>query len=182
MKYTLIAVSAFLLFSTCRVTAETRWKIDKPYLNNPLTTATIEGVGEYRGISGKVWLTLSCRKDAPPVRVTLQAENTLATQFPVRVFEGPGAAGEKARLVSARVGKQTLQRAWHSSGWFQEHNVFAWSFALQEAELKRWINAKDSSLTLYVEVPAKEVTRLTAVFTLPPVTGPLRQVAVPCMQ
>ncbi|SMG59954.1 hypothetical protein SAMN03159353_103251, partial [Cedecea sp. NFIX57] len=107
MKYTLIAVSAFLLFLTSRVIAETRWKIEKPYLNNPLTTATIEGVGEYRGLSGKVWLTLSCRKDAPPVRVTLQAENSLATQFPTGVFEGPGATGEKARLVSARVGKQT---------------------------------------------------------------------------
>lgn len=156
------------------------WHIAKPYQNNPLKTATIMGRGEIDKYHGGASLTLSCRGDAPPARVSFAVDGMLSTHFPTVIFEGPGATGEKVKLLSVRLGGEALQYAWYTYGSFQLDNNFEWVFAPFGAELKSWLNASGKPLTVYVTVPGNSKL-LKAFFFLPDDATLLRAVLAPCV-
>lgn len=172
-----------LLLLTAGTRAETNnWTIAKPWPDNPLKTATLQGSGLTDHSTGNAWLNLSCRGDAPEAAATLKVDATLAAAFPTARFEGPGAAGEKSRQLSARLGGEKPQRGWYSTGSVQENSTFEWAFQPQKAELKHWLGAPMEKLTFYIKTPGKAAQQLVISFTLPESMQNARQAMTACLK
>ena len=181
MKRHLIVISSTLMLMTA-CTQANEWKTQKPYQDNSLTTATLSGSGTTKRAAGNTWLTVACRADAPPASVTLRVDGALAKTFPTELFEGPGATGEKARLVSIKLGDSALQRSWYSTGSFQEDSHFEWTFMPQKTELTRWLSSPGKPLTVYITAPGKVTQTLTASFTLPQTMKGASETLAPCLK
>jgi hypothetical protein len=182
MKRPLI-ITLVVLLPMASVQAQTQsWKTEQPYQDNPLRRATLNGSGKTQGANGNVSLTLACRGDSPPAFVVLRVDEDLSKVFPTDLFEGPGAIGEKAKLISVKLGDRALQHVGYSSGAFQENSAFEWTFQPQKTELKRWLNAPSSALTVYVKTPGKTPRQLTASFILPQDAQGARETLAPCLK
>lgn len=182
MNCKVYAISAALLFNANVHAERANWHIEKPYNANPLITATIIGQGQTRNIHGKVSLTLSCRGDAPPAHVTFSVDETLSEHFPTEIFEGPNATGEKAKLLSVRLGGEKIAQAWNTAGSFNVEKGFQWFFTPTENDLKRWLQAPGESLKVLVVAPGKNKQQLSANFILPEDATLLRKVLSPCVK
>lgn len=159
-----------------------QWLVQTPYAGNPSTTATLAGEVGLDGKQWKAWLILSCREDAPPARMTLRVDGNVAGHFPVTEYEGPGAAGEKNRLVSVRAGRHMPAHSFYTSGVFQENNAFEWTMTPPAAELHSWVFHQNQTLRVRIAPPDgnEEATGLIATFILPTVETGAEQVLAPC--
>lgn len=158
--------------------AAPQWAVSKPFPDNPLQVASLDGEATVGRSRFPARLELACRADSPPLRLSLHLSDQLGG-WDARPFEGPGGLGERRKLKLNMTGLRRGVDS-HFAGWYEASGrfVFEWS---SRGEFFAWQSATHKELLVTIDGASRKHGKLVARFALPPSNQAALAAAQPCM-